>query len=277
MQDIYQEERKIIDPIEIIIPTVPQYAEAMNFVAERTALELKEQILKIKKSRSPILLMLSGGSALTVLEHLNYEALNKRLFDQTTTICVLDERFDKTEEGNNWLQIKKTKFYQTAKKQDAIFIETVPLQKKDLQDNIVEETFAEFTERFEKSIENWMKNNPKGKIVATIGIGKEDKHIAGMIPGKSEEEFTKNFVNTQKLFTAHEIGIEDNKFTTRVTPTMKFLTEKIDYPFVFAVDKEKEVKETFLTEEKHKDKYFLAPSLIIWKMKAPKLYTNTSL
>ncbi len=55
----------------------------------------------------------------------------------------------------------------------------------------------------------------------------------------------------------------------------KFLREKIDHSFFFAINKEKEIKETFWTEEKHRDKYHLAPSLIIWVMKNVKLFTNT--
>lgn len=68
---------------------------------------------------TPILLLLSGGSAFDLLDHISPEVLGAHI-----TIGMLDERFDTEPSINNFAQLQTLRFYETAKQAGCSFIDS---------------------------------------------------------------------------------------------------------------------------------------------------------
>jgi len=114
-----------------------------------------------------LLFLVSGGSSFSMLEGIPKYVLGKNI-----TISVLDERYDQTNENNNFSQLKKTKFYERAKHAGCHFIDT------SVKEGQTQEELADF---FEESLRKWLKEHIDGKIIATAGVG-ADAHTAGIMP-----------------------------------------------------------------------------------------------
>ncbi|MCL5009244.1 MAG: hypothetical protein M1400_02785 [Patescibacteria group bacterium] len=76
--------------------------------AAEAAAELVNQFLKTH-DKNPILLLLSGGSALSVTNYVNEELLGENL-----TIGMADERFTADPELSNFAALQATHFYELA-------------------------------------------------------------------------------------------------------------------------------------------------------------------
>ncbi|HYV33561.1 MAG TPA: hypothetical protein VE973_01820, partial [Candidatus Limnocylindria bacterium] len=90
---------------------------------ESAAAEAGEYLnLKLLDSKkTPVLLLLSGGSAFEILNYIGPSALGPNL-----TVSVLDERFSLDEKVNNFAQLQKTDFYKDALDAEASFFGTFP-------------------------------------------------------------------------------------------------------------------------------------------------------
>ena len=149
-----------------------------------------------------MLLLLSGGSNLKVLEKMDKNILN----DSAVTKYVLDERFSSDPTENNSKQI------------EAIGVHIQPTIPRE------GETLDSFAARFNTDLKNWIKTHPGGKIICTLGMG-SDGHIAGISPMfGNPEAFTETF-NTNELVVGYSGGLTPPQ---RVTVTPKFLTESVD-------------------------------------------------
>jgi 6-phosphogluconolactonase/glucosamine-6-phosphate isomerase/deaminase len=173
-----------------------------------------------ENKKIPILLLLSGGSALKVLEEILPEALGEHI-----TISMLDERFSENEKINNFCQMQKTGFYELALASGCNIIGTLPRPK---------ESGANFCQRIETSLKAWQKNNPNGKIFATFGMGTEG-HTAGIFPISNTTEF-ENLFQKENWLTYYSAN---TKYTERVTTTLSFF-ENIDYGFALVCGAEKQ-------------------------------------
>jgi putative endonuclease len=172
-----------------------------------------------------ILFLLSGGSAFNLLKKIDKQFLNPNF-----TISVLDERFSSDPDINNFLQLSKTNFYKNAKEKACQFIKTVPKTGESLET---------MTLRLENNIRQWRLHNKKGIIIITQGIG-IDGHTAGIMP-YPEDEFTfKKLFQSNRWIVGYDAS-NKNQFSKRITVTITFLIKQVDYSFVYAVGKDKQV------------------------------------
>ena len=208
-----------------------------------------------QNSDQPLLLLLSAGSALGILDGVNPENLGEHV-----TISMLDERFSSDPEANNFLKLQKTPFYQSARQQDCNFYGTLPRPK---------ETKEQLAKRLEENFKNWRNNNPNGKIMATIGMG-SDGHIAGIFPfPESADEFRWLF-ESQTWIVAYNVG-QKHQYKQRITATGTFF-KFIDFAVAYVCGREKKVKLNELLAGKS-DPYKL-PAQIWRQIKNVQIFTD---
>lgn len=199
-----------------------RHTDAVSATAE--AGEYLNQALTEYRSR-PVLLMLSGGSAFNILDFVGKSSLSENL-----TISVLDERFSQDPEINNFSQLEKTEFFTDALKADCSFFGTLPRNA---------ETPENLSKRWEKNLHSWKNENPKGIIIATLGMG-ADGHTAGIFPfPKNENTFNQLFENSSWI-TAYE-ALGQTKYPRRVTATLEFF-KNINLAFALVCGSEKKPK-----------------------------------
>lgn len=176
----------------------------------------------IYNSNKSVLLLLSGGSALSLLFP-NLKGLNNRV-----TIGVLDERYSSDPKINNFSQLSATPFFATAKENGCVFINT------SIKDG---ETMQNLELRFEKELKLWRDKNPEGKIIITQGMGL-DGHTAGIMPYPEDNNlFQKQFDDKNKWVASYDAG-NKNQYSQRVTTTLPFL-RAVDVSIMFVSGKEK--------------------------------------
>jgi len=200
-----------------------------------------------KNKKLPILLMLSGGSCLSIIDYVGPTALGANL-----SITMLDERFTPLEartkntaadngglplmgfsqnpEINNFVQLQKTDFYKDAFEAEASFFGTLPRNGESIED---------LRQRWDKNLKTWRKENPNGLIVATLGMG-QDGHTAGIMPFPEDPIKFDQLFNNQEWTAAYNAGAK-NKYPERVTATLTFL-KMIDFGFAYVSGKEKQKK-----------------------------------
>ncbi len=200
-------------------------------VSKKLAEDLSFYLIKTKEQNVKILFLSSGGSAFKVLD-----LISSDVFGDYLTIGVLDERYDKTNENNNFTQLSKTEFYKNAKKVECDFID---MSVKEGQ------TQKELTDYFEEELRRWVDENPNGKIIATVGVG-VDGHTSGMMPfSEDAKQFAELFEGNKWVVSYDATG--KNKFAKRITTSITFL-KNIDKVFVFIIGVEK--SDTFLQIKK---------------------------
>lgn len=183
--------------------------------------ELNVCLRGVKKN--PVLLMVSGGSSLELLDGIQMRNVGKHI-----TITALDERVSADPAVNNFSQIVETDFYKKAERKGIDYIDTR------LHRNI---SLRRFAKKFERGLRAWRRKYPKGKIMCTQGIG-EDGHTAGILP------YPENSRKFQRLFEKQNqwvVGYNAMKgeYTKRVTVTLPFLREEIDCGVAYATGAKK--------------------------------------
>lgn len=203
-------------PIEYFKSTDPE--RLVRMASEK----LNEVLGDYKKSATSVLLLLSGGSALKLIEGIDVSNLGPQ-----TTVTVLDERYSQDPEINNFAKIASSEFYAKAKEQGAHFIDTRVVEN---------ETQDDLTRRFNSALGEWMQRNPNGKIVATVGMG-PDGHVSGIMPFPEDPERFAKLFEGEELVAGYD-ATDKNEYPERVTTTMTFL-RKIDQAIVFISGKSK--------------------------------------
>jgi len=223
--------------------------------AASAAAEAGEQLnqLLIQNKTKPVLLMVSGGSALSILDYLGQNALGANL-----TISMLDERFTEDPKINNFHQLQKMDFYQTALQAECSFFSTLPRP---------EDTINSLTTRWQTNLKNWRSENPKGIIIATLGMG-PDGHTAGMFPYPADE-FNKLF-NSADWIRAYNVG-DKNPFSDRITVTITFF-KMIDIGLAYVSGAEKKQKLDAILQ--HQGKISDLPALAWQEIKKVKVFTD---
>ncbi len=163
-----------------------------------------------------ILLLLSGGSALSILDYVETEYINERV-----TIGLSDERFTIDVLGNNYLLLQETNFYKKAAEAGAHFLTSSPVEK---------ETQEAFAERIKLNIESYFYAHPESYAIGIFGIG-EDGHTAGIFP-MSEEDFTAVYRTSDFYIPVIQ---NTNAYPYRSTITPAFIEEVLDDVVLYAV------------------------------------------
>lgn len=164
-----------------------------------------------------ILLLVSGGSALAVLEHVNVASIE---IIKTLTVATCDERYTTKLQGNNFSQLQTTNFYKTVEGSRALFIDSK------VQEN---ENFESFTKRLQISFNEYYHKHPEAYTIALLGIG-EDGHTASIFPA-SEKEFNKQYM-IDELYTGIIHESLEYKYRTTITPG--YIEEKVTDVVLFA-------------------------------------------
>lgn len=228
--------------------------ETSQGAAAAAAGEELTQLLK-SHAENPALLLLSGGSALQILDYVGTMGLNENL-----TVGMVDERFSLNNKINNFAQLQKTEFYQQALSQDVNFFGSLPRPNEKAQ---------ELSSRMEKNLLNWKNENPNGKILATFGMG-TDGHTAGIFPMPEHPELFKKLFQNENWVAFYEASGK-TEFPSRITATLTFF-EKIDEALVFATGQEKQEPLNKVLE--NKNKIFELPALGWSKIKNVKIFTD---
>ena len=200
-----------------------------NEAAARLGHDLTESLKSAKEYNTPTLLLYSGGSALTVFEHLSPSVLGPYL-----TICAVDERFDEQATTSNAVTFMKTPFYDAIAQSESHFIDTHTHEGEDL---------GALTLRIRSSIDAWLTNNPNGNLFVILGIG-TDGHTAGILPHPDDEHrFAELFLGPDHV-TGYSTNDPDHP--NRVTTTGTLL-QHANHIWVYAVGAEKQqaIKQLF--------------------------------
>ena len=224
--------------------------------AESAAAEAGEflnQFLLENKDK-PILLMLSAGSSFKLLDYIGKHVLGEHL-----TISLLDDRFSQESDVNNFAALQKTDFYTDALNSDVNFIGTLPRQN---------ETMESLAQRWNESLELWITNNPKGKIITTFGMG-ADGHTAGIFPERDAKKFDALFKNNS-LVTAYD-ATGKNQHPLRITTNFNFF-KKINSAYVYVCGTDKKPK---LDEVLNKQGTINNLPALLWhELKEVKIFTD---
>lgn len=218
---------------------------------------LQNILLEKKRAGVPVLVLLSGGSAFSILENISYS-----VFGPHMTIGVLDERHHMDENANNFSQLMKTDFYSASRDAGAIYIDTR------VADGETQDVLAG---RMERVLHEWVETHNEGVIVATMGIG-ADGHTAGIMPfAENADLFHELFEDEEKWIVSYDAGTK-NPYPLRITVTLSFLRNHIDYAVVYAVGEEK--KNALLCVLAEKGSLAETPARVIREMKHIQLFTD---
>jgi 6-phosphogluconolactonase/glucosamine-6-phosphate isomerase/deaminase len=187
-------------------------------VPEETASHLLSDTLRRYQNKS-VLLMLSGGSALTLLDQVDFSVLGHHV-----TITTLDERFSIDPTINNFAQLQATNFFNESIIRGVSIIDT---------SIIPSDTMNGVKERCENALCDWMAKFPNGIVLTVMGIG-SDGHTAGIFPGEYEVDFFGS-----SWVVAYTVPKEINQFQQRLTVTHTFLREQVNEAIVYAVGMDK--------------------------------------
>ena len=215
-------------------------------------------------AEEPLLLLCSGGSALKILEYVVFEEEDP--FPESIVITVLDERFTNVEEDSNFVQLLKTTFFKEMDSRGALVIDPRPEKGEKLD---------VAAHRFGGYIGEWMKLNHSGKIVITQGMG-ADGHTAGIFPYPEDlMHFKDMFVDTDHLVTGYTVDPSKNEHTLRVTATLKFLIDYVDYSIAYISGEGK--REALQRVLDNDEPYYKTPARVFSSIKNVTIFTDIAL
>ena len=185
------------------------YKESGDQVIAEAQHDLLSKLGEYKMLGLNVLLLLSGGSALKILE----SGFDFSVLGSHVKIGVLDERYTDDENFSNYAQLVKSGFI--GKAIEAGCREFIDTRVKN------GETSSDLRTSFDLALHRWHENNPLGKIVATIGMG-DDGHTAGLIPSGNNFEQIFSPTNTRWV---EELVVpnQPDGARERVTTTFNFL------------------------------------------------------
>lgn len=204
--------------------------------------------LKRSKSR-PVLLLLSGGSALAVVNR-----LSDCVLAPGSSFAMLDERWSIDPTINNFAQLMTTDFYARQVLSGVSFFDSRPG---------LGESAQALAQRYDYFLHSWRSKEPDGLIIATLGMG-TDGHTAGIFPG-----FVKTFAATDRWVVSYDVPPQVNQFTARITVTPRFLTEEISAAFAIVVGEKKRALLNEITSSTDPEQYpaalwYSLPQIIVF-------------
>jgi len=223
-------------------------------VNENAVQKLNE--ILVQHSSMPVLLLLSGGSALQLVE-----SIDSMYLSENTVITVLDERIG-SDDNSNFYQLMQTPFYREANERGSRFFDVRAKEG---------ETEKDVAARLQKMFAMLLKMMPTCAIIATMGIG-PDGHTAGVMPYPEEEEyFTQTFDEEKQWIIGYDAG-EKNQFAQRVTVSLSFLRDHVDYAIAYACGQDK--KESLHAVLKKEGDLATTPARVLQEMRSVDLFTD---
>lgn len=162
--------------------------------------------------RQDVLFLTSGGSAMRVLDLVDVSDARQ------VTLSVLDERYSRDADVNNYLLLAQTDFYSDMVEKGAHVIKTVP---------DVDEELEAFGDRMERQLRNWRLAHKNGIIIATIGMG-ADGHTVGIFPYPDMPDMFKDSFLSEQWVYAYS-AVDKNEYEDRATTTMTFLKKELTH------------------------------------------------
>lgn len=169
----------------------------------------------------PVLLLLSGGSSLRILDYIEIQNWTN------ITLFFLDERHSVNNADSNFAELTRSNWFTKISEANVKYIDSRVLPDENLDS---------FSKRLADNLNNWLMANPNGKKLAIMGMG-PDGHVAGIFPyPENPEMFTKLFTG-QELVVSHNVAGK-NKFPLRVTTTFSFFRQ-LDKSYAYICGEEK--------------------------------------
>ena len=208
-----------------------------------------------------VLLLLSGGSALELLPHIDTTALSER-----TTVSVLDERYTFEEASSNMTTLAKTPFFERIRKQHVDVVDPRPDEGESLE---------RAAKRFDIALKHWHIMHREGIIIATVGIG-PDGHTSGVLPRpENPETFAKLFLDPHICVCGYRVPNEQNPYPERMTTTLSYIQRHVHHAVVYAKGEGKrEALDRVLNEN---GTLAETPARIVRDMPDAHLYTDLTL
>lgn len=169
-----------------------------------------------------ILILLSGGSALRVLEHIDAKVINEQC-----VFMMADDRFSTDPSVNNYLQLTDSAFNTIIEDMGAGCISTVP--------NDTSISPADFAHSLDKALEYFYQVNENVYTIALLGIG-SDGHTASIFPTKTAEEFKERYQLDKRYLAVHDENADPKD---RISISPYFIKNFVDTVLLYAVGEEK--------------------------------------
>lgn len=219
----------------------------------------------INTHNGDVICLLSGGSALAVMENINLHKSHQLYTEQNSTqsecrtiFMMGDERWSRESEVNNSLQLQAQLSNHFVSKS---LIETIPHKNESLVD---------FATRIEKIFQEKISTLQQIKIFMILGIG-TDGHTAGIFP--LPEQSFKQIYKTDAIYVP--VHIKGLTIDSRASFTPNWICNHVDTIFAYAVgDTKRTILNALLTETKtlherpaeiikmHKDAHIFTDQLI---------------
>jgi 6-phosphogluconolactonase/glucosamine-6-phosphate isomerase/deaminase len=223
----------------------------VNIVIELAKKSLETAIQNV--AQNPILILVSGGSALTLLHNFSPQTIGEQ-----TTISVLDERYTSEKNARNFSQLEKTNFFAFAKERKCSFFN--PYSHNDVKNSGAQ---------FHSFLKDWKERYVTGHIIITQGIG-TDGHTAGILPYPENQEFFHLRFDTEALAIGYDTK-EKTEYSQRITVTLPFL-RSVDHAIIYLIGNEKQAileRVLYPTEDLHQ-----LPARIIHEMPHVQIHTS---
>jgi 6-phosphogluconolactonase/glucosamine-6-phosphate isomerase/deaminase len=207
-----------------------------------------------------ILLLLSGGSGLTLTNHISTSPLSDRV-----TLSVLDERYTTDPAGSNFGALALTPFFATATERGVHTIDPRPVVPESLEDT---------AHRFDLALKHWHLTHHTGVVLAAMGMG-ADGHTAGVFPlPKDPELFRSLFAQRHRCARGYTLAPGRHTYLKRITVTLEYLTRHVAHAVAYVTGTE---KIPALTDLSHTVPLHVAPIHILHALPDARLYTDLSL
>jgi len=200
----------------------------------------------------PVLLLVSGGSAFQLLEHVDGEVL-----ESTVTLSVLDERYSRDPQVHNFSQLSRTSFFTRAVERGVAFIDTQVSEG---------ETRAAFAARVEATLHDWVRTHVGGIIIVTMGVG-ADGHTAGILSRVDTVDF-----DGDAWVVGYVVDPHIHQYTERVTVTNTFLRTMVTEALVFMQGASK--RQAFENLTRDDGDLHTTPARVLRDMRSVHVYTD---
>lgn len=204
------------------------------------------------------LLLLSGGSALGLVEHIDTSLLGPQ-----STVSVVDERWTYERKDSNYTLLTDLPAWKRILETGIRTIDPRPHEPEDVQDT---------AKRFDLALKHWHVTHRDGVVIATLGIG-EDGHTAGVLPlPHDRESFDALFFHTTTCVRGYTVPPEVNPHTARITVTLGYLERHVDHAIAYATGTNK--CEALLALQREDGDVAHTPARIMHTMRNAHLFTN---